>query len=74
MIKKGSGFQRKYLRYTIGLLLLALLLSSLGVWFYMRQNMMRIVTDQYAFLNEKTGIALDNLYQESDKVLEVKKD
>ncbi len=70
MIKKGSGFQRKYLRYTIGLLLLALLLSSLGVWFYMRQNMMRIVTDQYAFLNEKTGIALDNLYQESDKVLE----
>lgn len=70
MIKKGSGFQRKYLRYTIGLLLLALLLSSVGVWFYMRKNMIRIVTDQYAFLNEKTGIALDNLYQESDKVME----
>lgn len=70
MMKKGSGFQRKYLRYTIGLLLLALLLSSMGVWFYMRNNMMRIVTDQYAFLNEKTGIALDNLYQESDKVME----
>ena len=70
MIKKGSGFQRKYLRYTLGLLLLALLLSSVGVWFYMRKNMIRIVTDQYAFLNEKTGIALDNLYQESDKVME----
>lgn len=70
MTKKISGFQRKYLRYTIGLLLLALLLSSVGVLFYMRRNMMELVTDQYAFLNEKTGIALDNLYQESDKVME----
>ncbi len=65
-----SGFQRKYLRYTIGLLLLALLLSIAGVWFYVRRNMMGVVTDKYAFLNEKAGIALDALFQKSDKVTE----
>lgn len=27
-----SGIQRKYLRYIMGLLLLAILLSSIGVW------------------------------------------
>lgn len=68
--KTPSGFQKKYLRYTIGLLLLALLLSSVGVWFYVRKNMMGIVTDKYAFLNEKTGLSLDNLFQKSDKATE----
>ncbi len=69
-IRMSSGFQRKYLRYTIGLLLLALLLSIAGVWFYVRRNMMGVVTDKYAFLNEKAGIALDALFQKSDKVTE----
>ena len=68
--KSVSGFQKKYLRYTIGLLLLALLLSSVGVWFYMRSNMLVIVTNQYAFLNEKMGISLDTLFQKADKVTE----
>ena len=68
--KSVSGFQKKYLRYTIGLLLLALLLSSVGVWFYMRSNMLGIVTNQYAFLNEKMGISLDTLFQKADKVTE----
>ena len=68
--KSVSGFQKKYLKYTIGLLLLALLLSSVGVWFYMRSNMLVIVTNQYAFLNEKMGISLDTLFQKADKVTE----
>ena len=70
MKKKIMGFQRKYLIYTGGLLLIAILLSSVGVWHYMRKNMMGIVTDQYRFRNEKSGMALDNLFQTSDKVLE----
>ena len=48
--KATSGIQRKYLKYTIGLLLLALFLSSMGVWFYMRNIMMGIVTDKYTFI------------------------
>ena len=70
MKKKITGFQRKYLVYAGGLLLIAILLSSVGVWYYMRKNMMGIVTDQYRFRNEKLGMALDNLFQTSDKVLE----
>lgn len=62
--------KKKYLKYTIGLLLIALLLSSVGVWFYMQHFMMNIVTNQYGFLNEKAGLALENLYQKSDKALE----
>ena len=68
--KTTSGIQRKYLKYTIGLLLLALFLSSVGVWFYMRNIMMGIVTDKYTFMNEKTGISLDTLYQKTEKVTE----
>ena len=68
--KKTSGIQRKYLKYTIGLLLLALFLSSVGVWFYMRNIMMGIVMDKYTFMNEKTGISLDTLYQKTEEVTE----
>lgn len=66
--KVKSGIQSKYLRYTISLLLLALLLSSAGVWFYMKANLTRTVTDKYDYMNEKMGIALDNLFQKTDKV------
>ena len=59
MKKKITGFQRKYLVYAGGLLLIAILLSSVSVWYYMRKNMMGIVTDQYRFRNEKLGMALD---------------
>ena len=53
-----SGIQRKYLRYIMGLLLLAILLSSIGVWIYVRQSLTTEVTDKYEFLNEKMGLAL----------------
>lgn len=68
--KTTSGFRKKYLRYTMGLLLLALLLSCAGVWIYMRGNMRAVLTDKYAFLNEKAGLALDNLFRQSDKAME----
>ncbi|MEO2238882.1 histidine kinase [Dorea sp. YH-dor226] len=66
--KKSSGIQRKYLKYMISLLILALFLSSIGVWFYMRKNMTSVIVDKYEFMNEKMGMAMDNLYQKSDEV------
>ena len=60
-----SGIQRKYLRYIMGLLLLAILLSSIGVWIYVRQSLTTEVTDKYEFLNEK--MALDTLSKEADE-------
>lgn len=66
--RKISGIQKKYLIYIMGLLILALLLSSIGVWFYMRDSMTSVIVDKYVFLNEKMGMSLDNLYQKSDEV------
>lgn len=67
--KEKSGIQRKYLRYTIALLLLALLMSIGGVWFSMKGSLSEAIVDKYAFMDEKMGISLDNLFQKSDEVL-----
>ena len=61
--KMKSGIQRKYLRYTIGLLVLTFLLSSAGVWIYLRENVTKAVKDKYEFMNEKMGISLDTLFR-----------
>ena len=66
--KKSSGIQRKYLKYMISLLVLALFLSSIGVWFYMRKNLTSVIVDKYEFMNEKMGMAMNNLYRKSDEV------
>ncbi|MEI3218669.1 MAG: HAMP domain-containing protein [Lachnoclostridium sp.] len=66
--KKMSGIQRKYLKYTIALLVVALLLSSIGIWQYMRRNLTGVIIDKYKFMNEKMGITLDNLFTKSDEV------
>ena len=66
--KKISGIQKKYLSYTLALFILALFLSSIGVWAYVRNNMTRVIVDKYGFMNEKLGISLDSLYQKSDEV------
>ena len=66
---KISGIQRKYLKYMLSLLMLALLLSSIGVWTYVKRNMTGVIVDKYESMNEKMGISLDNLYKKSDGVL-----
>lgn len=66
--KIKSGIQRKYLRYTLALLLLALFLSSGGVWIYLRGNLMETVSEKYEFMAEKMGISLDNLLGKSEEV------
>ena len=49
-------------------LILALVLSSIGVWTYVRKNMTGVDPDKYEFMNEKMGISLDSLYRKSDTV------
>lgn len=63
-----SGIQKKYLKYTITLLALALCLSSIGVWAYMQKSVRKTIVDKYRFIDEKMGIALDNMYRKSDEV------
>ena len=53
-----SGIQKKYLKYMCTLLILALVLSSICVWTYVRRNMTDVIVDKYEFMNEKMGIAL----------------
>ena len=66
---KMSGIQKKYLKYMCTLLILALVLSSICVWTYVRRNMTDVIVDKYEFMNEKMGIALDNLYRKTDCLL-----
>lgn len=49
-IQRISGIQKKYLLNTVLLLALALLLSSVGVWLYVRKNMSNVVLDKYEFI------------------------
>lgn len=63
-----SGIQKKYLKYMCTLLILALVLSSICVWTYVRRNMTDVIVDKYEFMNEKMGISLDNLYRKTDAV------
>lgn len=65
---KMSGIQKKYLKYMCTILILALVLSSICVWTYVRRNMTDVIVDKYEFMNEKMGIALDNLYRKTDAV------
>ena len=66
--KNTYGIRRRYLKDVIGLLLLALLLSSICVGIFVAGRVSQNIIDKYEFLNEKMGIALDALYQKSDEV------
>ena len=65
--RKISNIQKKYLTYTLLLLALTILLSSVGVWQFMRKNVTEVIVDNYEFMNEKMGITLDYLYTRSDE-------
>lgn len=67
-IQNGSGIQKKYLKYTIILLAVALFLSYLGVGLCVRNRLTRSVIDKYQFMTERMGLSLDNLYQKSDEM------
>lgn len=63
-----SGIRRKYLKYTLALLVLALTLSCIGIWVYVRTSVTKNISGKYEFMTERMGIALDNLYQKSDEI------
>ena len=62
-----SGIQRKYLKYIMGVLLLAILLSSIGVWIFVGKSLTTEVTDKYEFVNEKLGFFMESLFLKSDE-------
>lgn len=65
--KKGSGIQRRYLKYTAALLGAALLLSSVGVAFSVRSTLTRSIVDKYEFMTERMRITLENMFRKSDE-------
>ena len=64
---KRSGIRNKYLKYTAALLILALMLSSIGAWLYVRREISGAIIDKYEFMTERKGLALDRLFQETDE-------
>lgn len=67
--RKVSGIQKRYLKYTLLLLFLSLLMSSAGVWYYMQGKLASAIIEKYEYINEKMGLSLDALFQKSDEVL-----
>ena len=43
----------------VTLLTVALLLSGIGVWVYVKNAMTSVVVDKYTFMNEKMGLSMD---------------
>ncbi len=67
-MKSRSGIRRKYLAYTAALLLPALFLTCICIWFFIRNNMTAAIMDSYEFMTERMGISLDSLFEKSDEV------
>ena len=68
VLNRKSGIQKRYLRYTLALLVVTLILVGLGSWGYMQKNLTKAVSDKYEFVVEKMGISLDNLFEKSEEV------
>lgn len=67
--KKISGIQRRYLKYTLVLLLLTLLMSSVAIGVYMQGKLSASIIEKYEYINEKMGLSLEALFQKSDEAL-----
>ncbi len=65
---KNFGIQKWYLMHTFALLLLALLLSGIGMWAFVKHNISSAIIDKYEFMDEKMGMELDALFKKSDEV------
>lgn len=64
-----SGIQKKYLKYTLLLLMLALLLSSAGVWVYVEKSIEKTKAEKYMLITEQMGDYIDSLFKKSDEVM-----
>ena len=67
--RQTSGIRKRYLKYTIGLLSLALLLSSIGVGVYVTEIMTNHIMKNYEFVNTKRAERLSTWFSKSDQVL-----
>lgn len=65
-----SGIQRKYLKYILVLLLLALFLSSICVTVYVHGKLETAIIDKYSFMCEKMGFNMDSQFQKTDEATE----
>lgn len=65
--RHGSGIQKKYLKYILSLLLLALFLSSICVTVYVHGKMETAIIDKYSFMCEKMGFTMDSQFQKTDE-------
>lgn len=63
-----SGIQRKYLKYILALLLLALFLSSICIIGYVHGKLETAIIDKYSFMCEKMGFSMDSQFQKTDEV------
>ncbi len=66
--KPKSGIQRKYLKYILALLLLALFMSSICVIGYVHGKLETAIIDKYSFMCQKMGFSLDGQFQKTDEV------
>ena len=64
--KPKSGIQRKYLKYILALLLLALFMSSICVIGYVHGKLETAIIDKYSFMCQKMGFSLDGQFQKTD--------
>lgn len=65
---RNSGIQRKYMKYMAVILAMAMLLSMICVWVYVKKTMTSVIVDKYAFMNEKMGLSMDDFYRKTDEV------
>lgn len=61
-----SGIQKRFLKYTLPLFLIAILLSFTAIFVFMRNTTIKTLTQKNHFQCEKMGISLDELYSQTD--------
>lgn len=67
---QSNNIRRRYLKYTLSVLTVLMLLTIIVVSVFMRQSIDENVVEKYTFVNEKMGIEIDSLFVKTDKAME----
>lgn len=67
---ESNNIRRRYLKYTLSVLTVLMLLTIIVISVFMRQSIDENVVEKYMFVNEKMSIALDSLFLKSDEAME----
>ena len=65
--EKRSGIQIRYLKYTVCLLLFAMVLCGTGVGWVVQKNQETVMMDNYNTMCENLGAAMDLLFDKTDE-------